>query len=99
MLLLHGSLVLDLAAEIRLPDRSQTLVPLLTIIANLMSKTIPLLNLSFELFSAAIYNDKIIISELPPLFVDHASSQLPISFQAIPLHCEPPSLSPRYGGW
>jgi hypothetical protein len=75
------------------PDRLKTLVPLLTVVpvidvlTNLIfCETVPLLNLAFELVPTAIYNAKIVVSELSPLLLDLAFDLLPISFDSIPVH-------------
>jgi hypothetical protein len=64
-----------------------TAVPVVNILANLIfCQTVPLLNLTFELFSAAVYNVKIVVSELSPLLLDPAFNLSPISFDSIPVH-------------
>jgi hypothetical protein len=62
-------------------------VPGINVLANLiLCETVPLLNLAFELVPTAIYNAKIVISELSPLLLDLAFDLLPISFDSIPVH-------------
>ena len=48
--------------------------------------TIPLLQTAFELVLLAIYDIKVIIGKLPPLFFNLALHLLPITFNAIPIH-------------
>jgi hypothetical protein len=73
--------------------RLETLVPLVTavpvidVFANLIfCETVALLNLAFELVPTAIYDVKIVISELPPFLLDAALNLFPISFHSIPVH-------------
>src|SRR5262249_23827511 len=64
-----------------------TIVPVIDVLTNLIfCETVPLLNLAFKLFSTAIYNVKIIVSELSPLLLDLTFDLLPISFDSIPVH-------------
>ena len=71
----------------------KTLVPLLTVVPviNVLTnfifcETVPLLDLAFELFAAAVYYVEVVVSELPPLLLDLAFNLLPISFDSIPVH-------------
>src|SRR5262249_48285324 len=64
-----------------------TAVPVINILAYLIfCKTVSLLNLTFELFSTAVYDVKIVVGELSPLLFDPAFNLLPISFDSIPVH-------------
>jgi hypothetical protein len=64
-----------------------TAVPVIDVLANLIFReTVVLLNLAFELVSTAIYDFKVVISELPPFLLDAALDLLPISFHSIPVH-------------
>ena len=64
-----------------------TAVPVGNILANLIfCQTVPLLNLTLELFSTAVYSFKIVVSELSPLLLDPAFNLLPIAFHSIPVH-------------
>jgi hypothetical protein len=64
-----------------------TAVPVIDVLANLIfCETVVLLNLAFELVSTAIYDFKVVISELPPFLLDAALDLLPISFHSIPVH-------------
>jgi hypothetical protein len=74
-----------------------TAVPVINILANLIfCETVPLLDLAFELVPTAIYNVKIIVSELPPLLLD-----LPFIASNFPppdsSPCAPPLIDPRHG--
>jgi hypothetical protein len=88
-----GTVLFDVIEAEQYQVGLKTLVPLLTavpvinILANLtFCQIVPLLNLAFELFSTAVYNVKIVVSELSPLLLDPAFNLLPISFDSIPVH-------------
>ena len=78
-------MVLVIALEVSVP--LLTAIPDVNILANLIfCETVPLLDRAFELILTAIYNVKIVVSELPPLLLDLPFDLLPISLHSIPVH-------------
>jgi hypothetical protein len=53
-------------------------------------KPVALLNLTFEPISPPVDDIEVIVTELAPLIFYLASEPLPVSFNALPIHCDPP---------
>ena len=64
------------------------LEPVIYILPNLiLCDPIALLDFAFKLVATAIDRSKIVICELAPLLLYAAAELLPISFNAVPIHC------------
>lgn len=62
--------------------------PIIDLFANVIhSEAVSLANLVLELITSPVDDSKVVLAELAPLFFDLPFGLLPVSFNAVPVHC------------